>query len=145
MWFFLEFLNNTVDRNSDNSFWLNDLVQTNDFGCDIKVPIDLCKRFCNNQLVGYININSLKEKVIPLIEVLLIAPTDIFCLDETKLSSIVPDHQLKNEGYFLPFRKDRNSNYRWKLVCVREGFITKKIPNLEPEKVETTYLLNHYC
>ena len=52
----------------------NDSPQTNDFGSDIQGIIDVRKRFPYNPLIGYININSLKEKVMPLRKILLNAP-----------------------------------------------------------------------
>ena len=45
--------------------WLNNSPQTNYVSSDIKGLIDLRKRLLYNQLIGYININSRKEKVIP--------------------------------------------------------------------------------
>ena len=117
---FLKFLNNSVDSNFNNSFWLNDSPQTNDVSSDIKDLIDLHKRFPYNPLIGYININSLKEKAIPLKEVLSNAPIDLLCVDETKLVSSLLDHQFKIQGYqFLPLRRDRNSKDVGKLVYGR--------------------------
>ena len=105
---------------------------------DIKGLIDLRKRFAYNPLIGYININSLKEKVIPLREVLSNAPIDVLCVDETKLDSSFPYHQFKIEGYqFPPFRRDRNSKGGGELVYLREEFIAKGIPKFEMEKAET--------
>ena len=100
--------------------------------------MDLRKRSPYNTLTGYINVNSLKEKGIPLGHAVLNAPIDIICLDEIKLDSSFPDHQFMIEGYqFLPFRKDRNSKSRGKLIYLREGFIAKRSPKLETEKTET--------
>ena len=62
--YFLRLLNNGMDRNFDNRFWLNDSLQTNDFCFDITSITDFCKRPPYNTLTDYININSLKEKVI---------------------------------------------------------------------------------
>ena len=64
--------------------------------------MDLRKCFPCNPLISYININSLKEKVIPLREVLSNAAIDVLCVDETKLGSSFPDHQFKIEGYQFP-------------------------------------------
>ena len=57
---------------------LNDSPQTNDFDSDIQGLIDLRKRFPYNPLIGYININSLKGKVMPLSKILLNAPLYIY-------------------------------------------------------------------
>ena len=47
----------------------------------LKVFTDLCKHFPYNPLIVYININSLKEKVISLKVLLLNTPTGIPCTD----------------------------------------------------------------
>ena len=89
-----------MDSNFDNRLWLNDSPQLYDINPDINNGlIDLRNRFPYNPLIGYININSLKEKVIPLREILSSAPIDVLCVDETKLDSSFPDHQFKIEGY----------------------------------------------
>ena len=55
-----------MDSNFDNRLWLNDSPQLYDINPDINNGlIDLRNRFPYNPLIGYININSLKEKVIP--------------------------------------------------------------------------------
>ena len=98
-----------MDSNFDNSFWRNDLPDKC-VSFDIKGFADIRKRFPYNSLIGYIIVNSLKEKVIPFREVLSKAPIDVLCVDENKLDSSVPDHQFKIEGYqFPPFSWDRNS------------------------------------
>ena len=111
---------------------------TNDFGSEIKGFIDLRKRFPYNPLMGYINVNSLKEKIVPLRKLLLNVPVNILCLGETKLDLSFPDHQFKIEGYqFPPIRRGRNSKGGEKLVYLREGFIVKRIPKLETGKAKT--------
>ena len=65
----------------------------------------------NNSLIGYMNINSLREKIVSLREVLSKASIDILYADERKLDAGFPDHQVKISGYqFPPIRRDRNSN-----------------------------------
>ena len=81
---FLKFLNNSKDSNFDNRLWLNDSPQTNDTSSDIKGLVDIRKSFSYNPLIGCTNINSLKEKVIPLNEVLSSATIDVLCIDESK-------------------------------------------------------------
>ena len=87
-------------------------------------------------MIGYININSLKEKVVPLREVLSNPPIDAICVEEIKLGSSFPNHQFKGCQFPL-FRRDRNSKGGGKLVFLREGFIAKKIQKFETKKIET--------
>ena len=79
------------------SDWANHmiLILTNDFDSDIDGLINFRKAFQNNPLIGYININSLREKIVSLREVLSKASIDILCIDETKLDASFPDHQFK--------------------------------------------------
>ena len=72
--------------------------------------INLRKAYQNNPLIGYINVDSLREKIIILRELLSKAPIDILCVDETKLHASFPHHQFKVSEYqFPPPRRDRNS------------------------------------
>ena len=60
-------------------------------------------------IIGCLNINSLRTKILGLKETLHKVPIDIFCIDETKLHEIFPDAQVMIEKYpFPPFRRDRN-------------------------------------
>ena len=63
---FFEFLNYSIDSNFDNCLRLNDSAQTKYVSSDIKGLIDLCKSFPYSPLMSYINISSLKGKVMPL-------------------------------------------------------------------------------
>ena len=107
--------------------------------------LNLRKAYQNNPLIGYININSLREKIISLREVLSKASIYIYIyilfVDETKLDASFPDHHFKISGYqFPPIRRDRNSKGRRKIVFVREGFIVKQMKNIETENAETICL-----
>ena len=103
--------------------------------------INLRKAYQNNPLIGYININSLREKIVSLREVLSKAPIDILCVDETKLDASFPDHQFKISGYqFPPLRRDRNSKGGGKIVFVCEEFNVKQMKNFETENAETICL-----
>ena len=103
--------------------------------------INLRKAYQNNPLIGYININSLREKIVSLREVLSKAPIDILRVDEIKVDAGYPDHQFKISGYrFPPLRRNRNSKGWGKIVFVREGVIVKKMKNFETENAETICL-----
>ena len=71
---------------------------------------NLRKAYQNNPLIGYININSLREKILSLRQVLSKVPIDILFVDETKLDVSFLDHQFKIPGYqFPPLKRDHNS------------------------------------
>ena len=107
---FIEFVNNYLFSNLDDRFWLNESHQTNDFESDIESLINLRKAYQNNPLIGYFNINSLREIIVSLRNVLSKDSIDILCVDETKLGASFPDHQFKISGYqFPPIRGGLNS------------------------------------
>ena len=140
---FIKFVNSFLVDNDNNRFWLNHSHQTNDlkFESDLEGLINLRKAYQNNPLIAYLNINSLREKIISLREILKKAKSDVLYVDEIKLGSSFPNHQFKIEGYqFLPLRRDRNSKGRGKMVFVWEGFITKQMKNFETKNAETICL-----
>ena len=72
--------------------------------------INLRKAYQNNPLIGYFNINSLREIIVGLRNVLSKDSIDILCVDETKLGASFPDNQFKISGYqFPPIRGGLNS------------------------------------
>ena len=89
-------------------------------------------------MIGFLNINHLENKVINFREICPEAPIDIIRVDERKLDSSYPDPQFHIDGYqFLPFCRDRNKYGEDKIVYVREGFIAKRLVNLEGNTSET--------
>ena len=87
---------------------------------------------------GYLNINHFENKVINFREICHKAPINIICVDDKKLESSYPDSQFHIDGYqFPPFRRDRNKCGGGKVVYVREGFIAKRLANLEGNTTET--------
>ena len=92
----------------------------------------------NNPIKGYLNINSLQNKIISLREIIAKTPLDVFCVDETKLDNSFPNSQFILENFqFSPFRRDRNSKGGGKLVDVKQGMIAKRLENLETKFSET--------
>ena len=93
----------------------------------------------NNPIIGYLNINTLQNKIISLREIIATAPLDVSCVDETKLDDSFPNSQFTLENFqFPPFRRDRNSKGGGKLVYVKQGIIAKRLENLETKFSETT-------
>ena len=87
---------------------------------------------------GSLNINHFENEIINFREICHQAPIDIICDDETKRDSSFPDSQFHIDGYqFPPFRRDSNKYGGGKIVYVREGFIAKRLVNLEGNTSET--------
>ena len=76
-------------------------------------PAELRKKYSDNPIIGYLNINSLRYKVVDLRHVLFESELDILAISETKLCDEFPDSQLfVIEGYYNPaqLRKDRTTH-----------------------------------
>ena len=76
----------------------------------MKVICDLRIKNPNNPLIGYLNINSLRNKVVDLREILSNISPDYFVVAETKLDHSIPSKQLEIENYEIRNRKDRDKN-----------------------------------
>ena len=117
-------------------------VTVDEVGKNIESDVTELSRLRNiylkNSIIGYLNMNHFENKVINLREICHQAPIDIICVDETKLDSSYPDSQFHIDGYqFPPSRRDRNKYGGGKIVDVREGFIVKRLVNLEENTSET--------
>ena len=109
---------------------------------DIDDLIKVRNPYPNNLIIGYLNINTLQNKIISLSrEIIAKAPLDVFCIDETKLDESFPNSQFILENFqFPPFRRDRNSKGGGKLVYVKQGIIVKRLENLETKFSETIWI-----
>ena len=105
---------------------------------DIDGLIKVKNSYPNNPIIGYLNTNTLQNKIISLREIIAKAPLDVFCVDETKLDDSIPNSQFILENFqFPPFRRDQNSKGGGKLVYVKQGIISKRSENLETKFSET--------
>ena len=94
----------------------------------------LSKEHQNNPIIGYLNINSLRNKINDLRKICRKTEIHVLCIDETKLDESFPDAQFHIEGYqYLAYRKDLDKNGGGKIVYAKEGLITKRM--LEYENV----------
>ena len=64
----------------------------------------------NNPLIGYLNINSLRNKIIDLKEVFAKFSPDYFVVAETKLDDSFPSSQFTIDNCTIRNRKDRNKH-----------------------------------
>ena len=79
----------------------------------------------NKISIGYLNINSIRNKIEFLKELIGIN-VDIFLISETKLNDTFPTGQFLINGYQLPLRFDRNGNGGLLLYC-RDHIPCKKL------------------
>ena len=99
---------------------------------------ELRKKYSDNPIIGYLNINSLRYKVVNLRHVLFESELDILAISETKLCDEFPDSQFAIEGYYHPaqFRKDRTAHGGGLIVYVRNGIPVRRIKTFEPPHQE---------
>ena len=104
---------------------------------DIDMVIKTRKTYERNPIIGYLNINSLRTKILNLKDVLPKAPIDILCIDETKLDETFADAQFMIENYqFPPFRRDGNKKGGGKMVFIRKELLAKRLEDFETKSTE---------
>ena len=86
---------------------------------DAKSSLKLLRlRNIGRVIVGYLNINSVRNKLDALREIVS-QNLDILMIAETKIDASFPTGQFTIEGFATPFRLDRNANGGGLLVYVR--------------------------
>ena len=75
-----------------------------------------------NHIIGYLNINSLRNKIDDLRKVCKNVQIDILCIDETKIddSFLIFNLKVTDGSPFL--RRDRDNRGR-KIIFIKPGFI----------------------
>ena len=68
---------------------------------------ELRLKYLRNLPIGYLNINSLRNKITDLREIISYLQLDYFVLSETKINDSFPSAQLDMSGYETKARKDR--------------------------------------
>ena len=90
-----------------------------------------------NPFLCYLNINSIRNKIVDLRYVLAQTGIELLAVSETKFSENFPDAQFYVEGYnFPPYRRDRNSNGGGLMVFAKKDLITRRIKELKSTKIE---------
>ena len=78
-------------------------------------------------IIGHININSIRNKI-HLLADLIRGKVDIMLISETKLDSSFPKPQFFLQGYSEPLRLDRTSDGGGLLLYLRDDIPTKPLP-----------------
>ena len=82
-------------------------------------------------MIGYLNINSLRNKIIDLREVLQHSSLDYFLLSEAKLDNSFPCAQFQISDYEIRARGDRNKYGGGLIEFVKKGLIRKRLKTFE--------------
>ena len=116
--------NSTKDRQFDihNSYHNNSSLQTI---CELRLKNPF------NPLIGYLNINSLRNKIIDVREILTKFSPDYFVFAETKIDQSFPSAQFSIDNYEIRNRKDRDKNGGGLIEYVKKGVICKQINNFD--------------
>ena len=109
-----------------------DLSVSKSSAADLEMLQDDRLKLLHNPLIAYLNINSLRNKVIDLGEILKDLPLDYIVISETKLDESFPNSQFKLNGYEVRARRDRHKHGGGLIEFVRQGFICKRLKKYEP-------------
>ena len=116
-----------------------DLTNLNQLG--INDLVKMREVYHKSLILGYLKINSLRNKIVNLSDVVTKVPIDILCIDEAKLDDSFPDSEFLIENYqFLSFRRNRNSKGGVKIIYVRQGLISKRLKNFELKNITTIWM-----
>ena len=89
-----------------------------------------------NPLIGYVNINSLRNKFTDLRGIMKTLSLDYLVLSETKIYESFPTAQFNVENYEIRARRDRDKHGGVLIEFVRRGLICKKLRDYEPKYSE---------
>ena len=85
----------------------------------------------NNPLIGFLNINSLRNKMIDLRKVVKKCLPDILVIEETKLNSGFKTENFLINNYQKPIRHDRNEFGGGLMHFFRKGVVCNRVPAFE--------------
>ena len=93
--------------------------------------------YLRNPLIGYLNINSIRNKISDIREVFGKLQLDYFVLSEAKIDESFPAAQFNIHDYEIRNRRDRDKHGGGFIEFVRKGFITKRMKEYETKLSET--------
>ena len=88
-------------------------------------------------LIGYLNINSIRNKISDIREVFGKLQLDYFVLSETKIDESFPSGQFNIHDYKIRNCRDRDKHGDGLIEFFRKGFITKRMKEYETNLSET--------
>ena len=120
-----------------NGISLRDVYRNNRQMSDLQILRKLRLKYPRNLLIGYLNINSLRNKIIDVRELIGRLQFDYFVISETKLDCSFPSFQFHIVDYEIRNRMDRNKSEGGLIEFVKKGIITKRLKDLETNLSET--------
>ena len=104
---------------------------------DLQILRKLRFKYPRNPLIGYLNINSLRNKIIDVRGMIGRLQLDYFVISETKLGSSFPSAQFHIGDYEIRNRRDRDKSGGGLTEFVKKGIIMKRLKDLETNHSET--------
>ena len=98
------------------------------FGLRVKYP--------NNPLVGFLNINILRNKIIHLRNIAEKCLPDVLLIEETKLSAEFKTEIFLLNNYEPPMRRDRNEHGGGLMLYARNGVVCNRLTLYETTSLE---------
>ena len=98
--------------------------------CDLSEIGPLCKKKFKNPKIGYLNINTLQNKIVDLKLIAKDIDFTFLAIAETKLNDSYPSAQFIIDGYYDPkeFRRDRPYNSGGGLILyIKRGIPCKRL------------------
>ena len=99
----------------------------------------LSRKNNKNPIIGYLNINHLRNKVIDLRPIIQDVDFHFLAIAETKFDDSYPSAQFQIDGYLntFEFRKDRNCNGGGILIYIKRGTPCKRLRIYESSEIES--------
>ena len=99
--------------------------------CDIDRFFGVRIKYSNNPVIGFLNINSLRNKIIDLRLIVERCKPDVLVIGETKLNASFKTETLSIDGYQNPYRKDRTEFGGGLVQYIRNGIVCRECPVLK--------------
>ena len=93
----------------------------------------------NKIVIGHLNINSIRQKFVPLKEIIG-DNIDILLISETKINSTFPVGQFTINRFHFPFREDRNDKGGGLIIFIRHHIPCRTIKVDFTPKIETIFI-----
>ena len=117
--------NNVIDR--INNSLLTHLHHPDMQISDLQILFKVILKYPRNSLIGYLNINSLTNKIIGVREMIGRLQLDYFVISKTKLDSSFPSAQFHPGHCEIRNRRDRDKSKGGLIEFVKKGIITKRL------------------
>ena len=103
---------------------------------DIDKLFSLRTEYHNHPLVGFLNINSIRNKIIDLRMLMERCLPDVLVIEETKINSDFKKDIFLVNNYQKPMSRDRNEYGRGIMLYARKGVVCNRVPALETPSLE---------